>query len=99
MKSSMEVMAEECFKDMAELTAKTLCPDPNKHEHTHSLYTHCLGCYSWGIDLPSSFITAAVCGNCGSLETVKYYPSCCMLSAFEQGKNSPNQTAGKKESP
>lgn len=64
-------------------------PDPNTHEHTHSLYTHCLECYSWGIDMPLPFEKAAECGNCRSMHTVKYYPSCCMLEAYEQGRKAP----------
>ena len=61
-------------------------PNPNKHSHTHSLYVHCLSCRTWGIDMPTPFVQAAQCGNCGSMETVKYYPSCCMLEAYEQGR-------------
>ena len=61
-------------------------PDPNSHEHTHSLWVRCLTCYMWGIDMPTPFIKGAICGNCSSSHTVKYYPSCCMVKAFEQGK-------------
>lgn len=61
-------------------------PDPNEHKHTHSLYALCLDCNMFGIDMPTRFVDASVCGNCGSINTVKYYPSCCMVEAFEQGK-------------
>jgi hypothetical protein len=57
--------------------------DIPEHEHTHSLWVRCLNCQMWGIDLPTRFIDAAVCGNCGSLETVKYYPSCCIVAVRE----------------
>lgn len=60
-------------------------PDPNKHQHSHSLYTLCLDCHTWGIDFPTEFAQASECGNCKSINTVKYYPSCCMVEAFNQG--------------
>lgn len=50
------------------------------HEHTHSLYTHCLECGMWGIDMPIRFVDAAECGNCCSVNTVKYFPSCCIVA-------------------
>lgn len=50
------------------------------HEHTHSLFVRCLNCWMFGIDLPTQFIEAAICGNCLSSETVKYYPSCCIVT-------------------
>ena len=62
-------------------------PDPNKHEHSRSLYVLCLDCYGWAINRPIPFINAAECGNCHSMNTVKYYPSCCMMEAYNQGKN------------
>lgn len=57
------------------------------HEHTHSLFVRCLNCWMFGTDLPTQFIEAAICGNCLSSETVKYYPSCCIVTdrkSFEQ---------------
>lgn len=53
--------------------------DIPKHDHTHSLYTHCLDCKTFGINMPSRFMDAVECGNCGSLRTVKYYPACCIV--------------------
>lgn len=50
------------------------------HEHTHSLYVRCLDCLMFGIDFPTKFIEAAQCGNCSSMHTVKYYPSCCIVA-------------------
>lgn len=50
------------------------------HKHTHSLYVHCLSCQMFGTPTPTRFIDAVECGNCGSMETVKYYPSCCILA-------------------
>lgn len=50
------------------------------HEHTHIVYVRCLNCCMFGINLPIEFIQAAKCGNCGSMETVKYYPSCCVIN-------------------
>jgi hypothetical protein len=61
-------------------------PITNSHEHTHSLYIHCLDCNSFGIGFPTEFTNSEMCGNCQSSYTVKYYPSCCMVDAFEQGK-------------
>lgn len=34
----------------------------------------------FGIDMPRPFVQASECGNCQSLRTVKYYPSCCILT-------------------
>lgn len=56
-----------------------------EHSHTHSVYTHCLNCYTWGINFPHT----TDCGNCGSLDTVLYRPPCC----FGEAKNE----EGKKE--
>jgi ribosomal protein S27E len=66
---------------------KKVYPDPNRHKHSHSLYVHCLDCHTWGISMPSHFLDTDPCGNCRSLQTVKYYPSCCMVAAFEQGQD------------
>ena len=55
---------------------------PIAHSHTHSLFVRCLACKTFGIDMPTEFTQAVECGNCGSLETVKYYPSCCMINMF-----------------
>lgn len=49
-----------------------------EHEHTHSLYVRCLDCRLFGIPMPTRYVDAAECGNCGSMNTVKYYPSCCI---------------------
>lgn len=51
------------------------------HNHSHSLYVRCLSCKMFGINTPTRFVEASECGSCGSMETVKYYPSCCILSA------------------
>lgn len=51
-----------------------------EHEHTHSVYTHCLDCHMRGINTPVKFIDGSQCGNCQSSNTVKYYPSCCILA-------------------
>lgn len=56
------------------------------HDHTHSLYVRCLSCQMFGINLPTKFSEAAVCGNCFSLETVKYYPPCCIVNDRESVK-------------
>lgn len=56
------------------------------HEHTASVYTHCLDCHTFGIDLPTDFISASKCGNCTSMRTVKYYPSCCIMADREQAQ-------------
>lgn len=57
-----------------------------EHPHSHSLYVHCLECKSFGINTPTRFVDAAPCGNCGSIETVKYYPSCCITADRAQTK-------------
>ena len=57
--------------------------DIPEHEHTHSLYVRCRSCQTFGINLPTRFIDAAECGNCQSIETVKYYPSCCIVADRE----------------
>jgi hypothetical protein len=54
--------------------------DIPEHEHSHSLYVYCLNCHTFGINLPTRFMDAAECGNCRSMETVKYYPSCCIMA-------------------
>ncbi len=51
-----------------------------EHEHTHSVYTKCLDCNMFGIDIPRRFEEDGICGNCGSVCTVKYYPSCCIIN-------------------
>jgi len=48
------------------------------HSHENSLYTRCLACKTWGIGLPVPFGKPDGCGNCGSYETVQYYPPCCI---------------------
>jgi len=60
--------------------------DIPEHEHTHSLFIHCLNCDLFGIPMPSKFIDAVECGNCSSMETVKYYPSCCIVADRERLK-------------
>lgn len=54
--------------------------DVPPHEHSHSLWVRCLSCQAFGVPLPSRFLDAAECGNCASIETVKYYPSCCIVA-------------------
>jgi len=39
-------------------------------EHEHSIYVKCQSCGISGINLPYNDI----CGNCGSQETIEYYP-------------------------
>jgi hypothetical protein len=41
------------------------------NKNIHSVYTHCLSCYMWGVNIPFE----KECGNCGSLETLTYYDS------------------------
>lgn len=60
-----------------------------KHDHTHSLYTHCLDCHMFGIGFPEEYIdlmNASECGNCKSIHTVKYYPACCMTEFRNKNK-------------
>lgn len=59
--------------------------DIPEHDHTHSVFTRCLDCFMWGIDMPKKFIDASECGNCQSMNTVKYYPPCCILADRELG--------------
>lgn len=51
-----------------------------KHDHSHSLYVRCNECHTFGIPMDTNFTEAAECGNCGSMNTVKYYPSCCIMA-------------------
>lgn len=39
--------------------------------HRHSIYTRCFDCQMWGINFPDD----PKCGNCGSTNTVEYYPT------------------------
>ena len=45
----------------------------SEHGHTHSVYTLCHECRSWGINLPDN----VRCGNCQSKDTTLYRPPCC----------------------
>jgi hypothetical protein len=55
---------------------------PYKHEHDHSVYTRCLECKSWGINLPSE----TRCGNCSAEAGVLYVPQCCVRAAYAEGR-------------
>jgi hypothetical protein len=46
----------------------------NEHKHEHSLFLRCLNCNIWGTPMPGD----TECGNCGSFETVQYFPKCCL---------------------
>lgn len=67
------------------------------HEHTHSLYTHCLDCFMFGIDMPTRFIDASECGNCRSINTVKYYPSCCIVTDRDATQETIEQLSRERE--
>ena len=45
--------------------------------HCYTVYTRCLHCGDWGINLPRE----VRCGNCGSLNTILYWP---MPKGFKQ---------------
>jgi hypothetical protein len=51
-----------------------------EHKHDFSLYLRCLNCNIWGIPVPDKHYDGAPCGNCGALETVAYYPKCCIFN-------------------
>jgi hypothetical protein len=54
-------------------------------EPAHSIYVYCLSCSSWGVNLPGN----KCCANCGSSETVEYYPiSRDQLDAMEEQNES-----------
>lgn len=59
----------------------------NQHSHDFSLYLHCLSCYSWGIPTPERHYDSAPCGNCGALETVAYFPRCCLIAMLPRTKD------------
>ena len=41
-------------------------------KNVHSVYTHCLSCSTWGVNMPLD----KICGNCGkSTDTYTYYDS------------------------
>lgn len=48
------------------------------HKHIHSLYLLCFNCSMWGIPTPDSHHDGAKCSNCGSNDTIAYYPKCCV---------------------
>lgn len=50
------------------------------HKHDFSLYLRCLNCYMWGVSVPEQHYDGAPCGNCGAVETVAYYPKCCLFN-------------------
>lgn len=56
------------------------------HEHDHSVYTRCLNCFMFGIDFPRKFNEVGSCGNCGSFETIVYYPKCCIIADRKEEK-------------
>lgn len=50
-------------------------------KNIHSVYTHCLSCHTWGINLPLE----KVCGNCGKdTDTYTYYDSETISSLLEK---------------
>jgi len=57
---------------------------PRIHEHTHSVYTLCLECKSWGINLPGE----TRCGNCSAESGILYVPGCCVRAAYAAGRAS-----------
>jgi hypothetical protein len=61
-------------------TIADLGRDIPEHEHQHSLYVHCLECRLFGIPLPFKFNQVVLCGNCGSMDTIRYFPSCCIVA-------------------
>lgn len=92
-KKLLENMPDDILNDLkdkidGEITNRKYKNIP-KHQHTHSLYVHCLNCRSFGVPEESNFTEAVQCGNCGSMETVKYYPACCILvnrqEAYDEG--------------
>ena len=54
------------------------------HTHEHSVYTRCLECQSWGINLPGE----TRCGNCSAEGGVLYVPDCCVRAAYAEGRKS-----------
>ena len=54
------------------------------HTHEHSVYTRCLECQSWGINLPGE----TRCGNCSAEGCVLYVPDCCVRAAHAEGRKS-----------
>ena len=64
---------------------------PYKHEHDHSVYTRCLECKSWGINLPSE----TRCGNCSAEAGVLYVPQCCVRAAYAEGRKAERERCAK----
>jgi hypothetical protein len=54
-----------------------------EHKHDFSLYLNCLNCFHWGKSKPDSHYDCLPCSECGSLETVAYYPKCCLFNVKE----------------
>lgn len=51
-----------------------------EHVHDRSVFTRCLSCDAWGINLPGEM----ACGNCGGTDTVLYSPPCCLHAARKE---------------
>lgn len=56
------------------------------HQHDFSLFLRCLNCHIWGIPLPQQHYDGSLCGNCGALETVAYFPKCCLIAMIPKAK-------------
>ena len=41
-----------------------------KRESEHSVFTRCLDCGNWGVNMPED----PVCGNCQGQNTIEYFP-------------------------
>lgn len=51
-----------------------------EHKHDFAPYLRCLNCKMWGIPVPYELYDGTPCGNCGAIETVVYYPKCCLFN-------------------
>lgn len=62
---------KEFIKNIRKQTIEECVEMVGYENATHSVYTRCLSCGTWGICFPND----KVCGNCNSTETVEYWPN------------------------
>ena len=69
---------------------------PN-HNHIASVYVRCQVCLTFGTPMPHETQETdfpVKCGNCGSTETVTYYPKCCLKVACGEAYGNGYQAGG-----
>lgn len=85
-KYSKSVQRRLAIMQSAQDALNTVYKDIPKHDHWHSVYILCLDCRLWGIDSSKKFLEPSPCGHCNSINTIKYYLSCCILAEWQMSK-------------